>query len=298
MTELVVVSGKGGTGKTSLAASFAVLAERERGGAVVLADADVDAANLHLVLDPVEREHRPFLGGRLAVIREDDCLRCGGCLAWCRFGAVQREGGGADEATFTVDPLACEGCGVCADHCPAGAVDLVERVGGAWMVADTRYGPLVHARLTPPGENSGKLVTIVRSEARRLAAERGSSLVVVDGPPGLGCPAIAALSGATQVLAVTEPTPSGEHDLARILALAAHFGVPAAVCVNKWDLNPALTAQIERGAEAAGARWVGRIPYDPAVTRAQRAARPVVELDTAAATAGREVWRELGLPRE
>lgn len=293
MNEVVVVSGKGGTGKTSVTASFAMLARQ-----AILADCDVDAANLHLLLAPQVRQQQTFVGGHEAVIRQADCLRCGACLAWCRYGAVHREGGGAGEATFTIDPLACEGCGVCYDHCPASAIDFPARLAGEWMVSDTRGGPLVHARLTPGGENSGKLVSIVREAARRLADEHHRDLILVDGPPGLGCPVIAAVTGASLVLAVTEPTPAGEHDLDRVLALTRHFGVPAALCVNKWDLSPAITERVEQAALAAGVRLVGRIPYSSDVTAAQRQALAVVETPSPVADAMREVWQRLGLEQE
>ena len=216
LRELVVLSGKGGTGKTSLTASFAVLARHR-----VIADCDVDAADLHLVLAPRLRERHEFRSGDLALIRPDDCTACGDCLALCRFDAIQNGADGDAGAGFRVDPLACEGCGVCARFCPVGAIELHERVCGEWMVSDTRCGPLVHARLAIGSGSSGKLVSTVRQAARRLAEERGDALVIVDGPPGIGCPAIAAVTGASRLLAVTEPTVSGVHDLDRLLALAA-----------------------------------------------------------------------------
>lgn len=285
--ELVVISGKGGTGKTSLTASFAVLAHSP-----VLADCDVDAADLHLIVAPTVRERHEFRCGNQAVIRPVDCTRCGKCLEVCRFDAVAPNG---EEGAYVVDPVACEGCGVCVRFCPAAAIDFPEAVQGEWMVSDTRCGPMVHARLGIAAENSGKLVSTVRREARRIAGEEGRSLVIVDGPPGLGCPVIASLTGTSQALVVTEPTVSGEHDLERVLKLARHFDVPSAVCVNKWDLNPGMAERIEALAVRSGASIAGRIRYDRAVTLAQMQEKAVVETDTPSADDIRRVWGSLGL---
>ena len=288
--ELVVISGKGGTGKTSLAASFAILADRP-----VIADCDVDAADLHLVLSPQIHERHEFRSGHEAVIRQEDCLGCGGCLTYCRFDAVRMNGKAAGEATFTIDSASCEGCGVCVRLCPMKAIDFPERLCGEWMISETRCGPMVHARLGVAAENSGKLVSTVRREARRIAEEGSHSLIIVDGPPGIGCPVIASVTGATFVLVVTEPTVSGEHDLERVLSLVRHFGIPAAVCVNKWDINPEMTERIENKARQAGARVVGRIRYDPAVTQAQMQEQAVVETDGPCAGDIRQLWADLKL---
>lgn len=290
MKELVVISGKGGTGKTSLAASFAMLARD-----AAIADCDVDAADLHLILAPRVVTRHELRAGQQAVIRAQDCLGCGVCLADCRFGAVTLSRRACGPPTFSIDPFACEGCGVCARFCPERAIDLHERVCGEWMVSESRGGPLVHARLGVAAENSGKLVTIVRREARRIAEERALTTVIVDGPPGIGCPVIASVTGASSVFVVTEPTVSGEHDLMRVLALARHFDLPAAICVNKWDLNTAMTERIEDAARAAGAHTVGRVRYDRAVTLAQLRERAVVETDAAAAVDVRKIWEALDL---
>ncbi len=289
MKELVIISGKGGTGKTSVTASFAVLAEK-----AVLADCDVDAADLHLVLKPDVRERHDFRSGHEAVIREADCTGCGVCLDLCRFDAVRRHDTEAG-SRCVIDPVACEGCGLCVRFCPDQAIDFPERLCGEWMVSDTRCGPMVHARLGVAAENSGKLVATVRQEARRIAEAQGRKLVIVDGPPGIGCPVIASLSGAAQVLVVTEPTVSGEHDLARVLKLAAHFGIPAAICVNKWDLNPEMTERIEKQARTLGATVAGRIRYDRAVTQAQIRERAVVETDAPCAEDIRALWERLNI---
>jgi MinD superfamily P-loop ATPase len=288
MRELVVISGKGGTGKTSLLASFAVLAGRS-----VLADCDVDAADLHLVLSPTMRERAEFRSGNEAVIRPEHCDGCGKCVELCRFGAVLRDGGdpaGDGRSRCRIDATACEGCGVCVSRCPRRAIEFPERICGEWFVSDTRCGPLVHARLRPAAENSGKLVAMVRQQARRLAETENCGLVLVDGPPGIGCPVISSVTGASAVLAVTEPTVSGEHDLDRVLELCRHFGIPAAVCVNKWDISPSMTERIEGRALAGDAEVLGRIPYDRAVTSAQLQARAVAELGGPAAEAIRTIW--------
>jgi MinD superfamily P-loop ATPase len=288
---MVVVSGKGGTGKTSVVGSFAALARR-----AVLVDCDVDAADLHLLLDPVVRRREELWSGHVAVIAPDRCTGCGRCLELCRFGAIRGSGESGAAASslppFTVDPAACEGCGVCVDHCAPGAIDFPERLSGEWFVSDTRYGPLVHARLGIAAENSGKLVSTVRQAAREVAEAEGRDLVLVDGPPGIGCPVIATITGASAVLAVTEPTVSGEHDLLRVMELCRHFGIDAAVCVNKWDLNPEASERIEAAARVRGGRPVGRIPYDRSVTAAQIQGRAVVETGGAAAEAVRSVWKE------
>lgn len=289
MNELVVISGKGGTGKTSVTASFAVLADRP-----VIADCDVDAADMHLVLAPRVLERHEFRSGHEAVIRREDCIGCGNCVDYCRFDAVRKDGADGVDAEFSIDPAACEGCGVCVRLCPVQAIDFPERLCGEWMISETRCGPMVHARLGVAAENSGKLVSTVRRVARRIAEAERRSLILVDGPPGIGCPVIASLTGATDVLAVTEPTVAGEHDLERVLSLARHFEIPAAVCVNKWDLNPEMTEKIEEQARRAGARVVGRIRYDRAVTLAQMRERAVVEIEAPGAEDIRNVWKQLG----
>lgn len=288
MREVTVISGKGGTGKTSVTAALAVLARR-----CVIADCDVDAADLHLLLAPRRSVRHEVTGGHLAAIRPEACTGCGECASLCRFDAVRVSADAAGAACYAVDPLTCEGCSVCVRFCPESAIDFAETVCGAWMASETRCGPMVHARLAVAAENSGKLVTIVRREARRVAEERGERLVLVDGPPGIGCPVIAAVTGADLVLIVTEPTVSGAHDLDRVLSLTGHFCIPAAVCVNKWDLDPEMAAQIEARAGAAGARVAGRIRYDRGVTAAQMAGLTVVETAAAAADDLRHLWHQL-----
>lgn len=281
MKELVVISGKGGTGKTSLTAAFARLAQP-----VALADCDVDAADLHLVVPGTVEEEQEFVDGKVARIVADRCDGCGRCQEVCRFDAVSAD-------PWRIDAGACEGCGLCARVCPREAVAFEPVPRGSWRVSRTPFGPMVDARLHPGGENSGRLVTRVREEARRRAMAEGLDLLLVDGAPGIGCPVIASLAGTSLVLVVTEPTVSGLHDLGRVLDLAAHFRLPAAVCVNKWDLNPDGTAAVTEAAEGRGARAVFRVRYDPAFTQAQLDGLSVVDLGAGAAADVSRLWQGL-----
>jgi MinD superfamily P-loop ATPase len=287
--EWVVISGKGGTGKTSVTASFAALAA----GRAVLADCDVDAADLHLVLTPEIIERHDFKSGREAVIRLNDCTGCGMCAELCRFDAPRYVKRPFGKELYEIDPVGCEGCGVCVRFCPSKAIDFPERLCGEWMLSETHCGPMVHACLRAAAENSGKLVATVRREAHRVAEEQGKTLIITDGPPGIGCPVIASVTGAAKVLAVTEPTVSGEHDLERVLQLARHFEIPVSVCVNKWDINPGMAERIERKAESLGADCVGRVRYDKAVTAAQIQQKAVVEIESAAGDDIRRVWERM-----
>lgn len=282
MKELVILSGKGGTGKTSLTAAFASLAPD-----AVLADCDVDAANLHLLLRPDVQSRDSFQAGREAHVQSEACCGCGRCAAACRFDAMSLSG---PNGTAMVNPLGCEGCGVCAFVCPTGAIGFTDRVAGDAMISDTRRGPMAHARLAPGSDNSGKLVAHVRQAARRLAEQRNCPLVLIDGPPGLACPTMAALTGCAHALIVIEPTMSGLHDLDRVLALTGHFSVPTSVCVNKWDIDAEKSAAIERHTRAAGARFAGRIRYDRGITEAQRRAETAIEAGTASAGDIRTTW--------
>ncbi len=287
MKEIVVISGKGGTGKTSVLGSFAALAKN-----AVFADCDVDAADLHLILKPDVQKKTVFKSGHEAVIRPADCIGCGRCEEVCRFDAVDRY-----DDVFQIDPSACEGCGVCVHFCPANAIDFPEAVCGEWFVSNTRFGSMVHARLGIGAENSGKLVSVVRKEARQIAEEQGADWLLVDGPPGIGCPVIASITGADAVLVVTEPTVAGEHDLQRVLGVAKHFQIPASVCVNKWDINSEMTTRIEVVAESLGATLAGRVPYDRSITEAQVRGQSVVEYtEGAASKAIQEIWRKLCHP--
>lgn len=271
MREVVVISGKGGTGKTSMVASFAALAQN-----TVLADCDVDAADLHLVLNPEINLTEPFSGGKTAEILPDRCNGCGECEQVCRFDAISEETNGMQ---YRVDPISCEGCGVCVAVCPAEAISFEPRQNGELFLSSTKYGPMVHARLGIAEENSGKLVSLVRARARLIAENDGRDLVIIDGPPGTGCPVISSITGAHAVLIVTEPTVSGIHDLKRVVELAAHFKIPACVCINKHDINPQVTREIEDLTKSMGLPLLGKIRYDPVITRAQIRGVPVVEYD-------------------
>ncbi len=290
MKELVILSGKGGTGKTSLTASFAHLAHRP-----VIADCDVDAADLHLVLSPALRERHDFISGHYAHIIEEVCCNCGFCLPECRFDAIREPAPERGHSTYWIEQTACEGCGVCLEICPMDVIDFPDRQCGEWMISETTCGPMVHARLGVAAENSGKLVHSVRQQARQLAEKENRDLILIDGPPGIGCPVIASLSGATQALLVTEPTLSGMHDLERVLALTRHFGIPASVCINKWDINPEITQRIETQMCQTGTPLAGRVRYDPSVTHAQMQKKAVVETDGVSATDIRAVWAALSL---
>jgi MinD superfamily P-loop ATPase len=263
MKEVVILSGKGGTGKTSIVGSFAAIARSK-----VLADCDVDAADLHLLLSPSIKEENEFWSGQVAVIDEEKCTQCGLCQDVCRFDAIK---------DFRVDPISCEGCGFCSHICPVEAIDMKDSLSGHWFISDTKYGHLVHARLGIAQENSGKLVALVRQQAKQIAEGDRLNYIISDGPPGIGCPVISSLSGANLALLVTEPTLSGIHDLERVLGVCRHFGIPALVCINKYDLNEDNTRQIENYCLNQGVEVAARIPFDNIVTEALVEKLPVVE---------------------
>ncbi|MCE5282305.1 MAG: ATP-binding protein [Deltaproteobacteria bacterium] len=288
MKEVVVISGKGGTGKTSLVAAFAALAERK-----ILVDCDVDAADLHLVLNPRIGSREDFSGGKKASIMEERCTGCGRCHEVCRFDAVSSLAD-PDGRRFVVNPIACEGCGLCARLCPAEAIRFEPAVSGQWFLSSTPYGPMVHARLGIAQSNSGKLVSLLRREARELAEKEGFKLLIADGSPGIGCPVIASITGADLVVAVTEPTCSGLHDVRRVVDLAGHFRIPLLLCINKWDINPEIADRIEQETGQRGVRMAGRIRYDPAVTKAQIMKTTIIEYTGGAISADiRALWRNV-----
>jgi MinD superfamily P-loop ATPase len=283
--ELVIVSGKGGTGKTTLCGAFAALAPNK-----VLTDCDVDAADLHLILEPDVLHEEIFIGGRTPEIDKDLCLECGDCQSACRFEAINLN----DDDRYVIDPLACEHCGLCAFVCPTEAIRMVDAVNGRWFISQTPFGKLVHARLAPGEDNSGKLVMLVRRQARQLAEEEGAALIINDGPPGIGCPVIAAITGVDLVLVVTEPTLSGIHDMQRVEALCQHFRVPALACINKCDINPDNTRAIRGYCDQQGVPIIGEIPFEPVVNRALVARKSVVDVDCGAVTdIVEQMWGEI-----
>jgi len=303
MKQLVILSGKGGTGKTTVAAALAHLASQEM--PIVLADADVDAANLELVLSPQVRETHDFIGGQVAIIDPALCTACGICAEVCRFEAISEIRRQGDKETrrpsppplvsasppLRVDPIACEGCASCFYQCPVEAIRMEDQVAGRWFRSDTPFGPLFHAHLFAGQENSGKLVTLVKQQARLLALDSGADLLIVDGPPGIGCPVIAASAGADLALLVVEPTVSGIHDLGRILATTNHFGVPALVCINKADINPSRAEEISTFCAVQGITLVGQVPYDTVVTKAMVRGLPVTAFsDGPVSQALRQLW--------
>jgi len=291
MKELVVISGKGGTGKTSILAAFAALAKN-----AVLADCDVDAADLHLVLEPKVKQTNDFSGGKQASIIAEKCIGCGKCQDMCRFDAINFNGKGNDvvDKTFTIDPVSCEGCKVCVEFCPVDAIEFSDHINGQWFVSDTRFGPMVHARLGIAEENSGKLVTVIRKEAKKIAQEQKRNLLIVDGSPGIGCPVIASITAADLVLVVTEPTLSGKHDLERVAQLTANFGIKTLVCINKADINPEMSCSIAEDAGKHGLKVVGKIPYDEAFTKAQIMKATLIEYTGGdIAEKIKALWREV-----
>ncbi len=265
MKKITVISGKGGTGKTSLCGSLAVLAE----GKAVMADADVDAANLSLILRARQFEEHEFRASSVAKISSEICNQCDLCRELCRFGAISDH--------YFVDPVSCEGCAFCFHTCPVNAIEMQERVSGVWYVSDTPYGLLVHARLGIAEENSGKLVTAVRKKGEELAGHKNKEYLIIDGPPGIGCPVIASLSGVDVALVVTEPTVSGIHDLERVIALCRHFNVSALVCINRSDLEPQQAANIRSYCSEEGIPLVGEIPFDPLFVEAMVNGLPLVD---------------------
>ena len=265
MKEVVIVSGKGGTGKTSFVGSLASLLEHK-----VVADCDVDAANLNLLLNGKVNDSYEFVAGHKATINPDACTRCGTCREVCRFEAISQD--------YFVDALSCEGCGACYFLCPASAVSFNETLCGHYYAAETGKGDaVVFAELLPGSENSGKLVSMVRTKAREIAENRGIDLILIDGPPGIGCPVISSLTGASLAVLVTEPTMTGVHDLERVLGLARHFDIRTAVVVNKGDVNPSFTEDIESFCRDRRIDFLGSIPYEPMVTEAQRQGKTVLE---------------------
>jgi MinD superfamily P-loop ATPase len=284
MKEIVIISGKGGTGKTVIAASFAVLAKEK-----VMADCDVDASNLYLLLHPEIKEKNDFYAGIIPSINLEKCTNCGRCQEVCRFDAIETIKG-----QTVIDFISCEGCGLCALVCPVQAIQMKENLCGEWYISKTKYGPLVHARLGIAEENSGKLVTLVRQNARAIAKKNNFELLIVDGPPGIGCPLIATLSGANLAVVVTEPTLSGIHDLERVVKVAQHFGVKTVVIINKYDINLENSVKLEEWCRKDNIPVIGKIHFDNIITEALVKGVPVVEYsDNKAAKEIKDIWQKL-----
>ncbi len=264
MKQIIIISGKGGTGKTVLTASFAALAKNK-----VMADCDVDAADLHLLLKPEIKERHEFKSGKTAKIDKKLCTQCGECITVCRFNAVSEN--------FIVDPVSCEGCAICSLICPVEAIKMEENLSGEWFVSSTKYGPMVHAKLGIAEENSGKLVTLVRQKAKEIAEGENKDYVIVDGPPGIGCPVIASLANIDLALIVTEPTLSGIHDMERIADVAKHFSVPTEVVINKYDINLKNTQEIRKICQDRNVEVLGELPFSEDVIRSLVKGVPIVE---------------------
>ncbi|MFH1063412.1 MAG: P-loop NTPase [Candidatus Omnitrophota bacterium] len=264
MKQILVISGKGGTGKTILTGALAALAQNK-----VMADCDVDAADLHLLLEPKIAHAHEFRGGKTAVLDKSLCKQCGKCIALCRFQAIS--------ADYIIDPIACEGCGFCDFVCPREAISMQENVCGHWFVSDTRFGPMVHAKLGIAEENSGKLVALVRKQAKDLAEKNNCDWVIIDGAPGIGCPVIASLSGIDRALIVTEPTLSGLHDAARVIEVARHFSVAVKMIINKYDLNVLMSEKIEKYCRDNNIKLIGKISFDKSVVAAMVQGKTIIE---------------------
>lgn len=281
MKQIAVISGKGGTGKTVIAASFAALAENK-----IMVDCDVDASNLHLLLTPAIKEKHSFKSGFTAIIDKDKCTECGKCIEICRFEAI-----GAD---YRVDPISCEGCAFCSFVCPVHAINMEENLSGEWFISETRYGPMVHAKLGIAEENSGKLVSLVKQKAKELAEKQNFDLIIIDGSPGIGCPVIASLSGVNYAVVVTEPTLSGLHDADRVIQVAAHFEVPVKLIVNKYDLNIEITEEIERYCKDKDIDIIGKIPFDDSIVKAMVEGKTIIEYDSCKSEKEiRRIWESL-----
>ncbi len=254
MKQILIISGKGGTGKTTLSAYFAILAKK-----TVIADCDVDAANMHLILKPTVKKTEQFISGKTALIDPSLCNKCGRCVEACQFDAIE---------SFKINDIECEGCAFCYHVCPTGAISMNENLCGHWYVSDTSCGTMVHAKLLPGAENSGRLVTQVRNTAKEIAETQNVEYLIIDGPPGTGCPVIASISGVDAVMVVTEPTVSGMHDLKRIVELTNHFGIKTFVCVNKYDINTDMSDKIEAFSEKTNNLFIGRISFDKTIVDA------------------------------
>jgi MinD superfamily P-loop ATPase len=287
MKQLVVISGKGGTGKTILTASFAALAQNK-----VMVDSDVDAANLYLLLHPEIEETTSFSGGKKAHLISEKCTVCANCIEACRFDAISE----TEEGKILIDPISCEGCGVCSFVCPEEAIEMQNSISGEWFVSKTKYGPFVHAKLGIGEENSGKLVTAVRKKATEIAKEKNLDYIIIDGSPGIGCPVIASLTGTDMAIVITEPSLSGIHDMERVIQMADHFKIKTACCINKYDLNKKNSNHIEKWCQKKSIPLLGKISYDEEVTNSMLHGIPLVEYtDFSVSGEIKHIWKKLTL---
>ncbi len=271
MKEIVVISGKGGTGKTSITASLTYLG----GSEILVADCDVDAADMHLLLQPDFAKEEDFYSGLVAEIDEEFCINCGKCADVCRFDAIPFKNN-----QYVVEPLDCEGCAYCAKVCPVSCIDMNDAYAGKWFISTTRLNtPMVHARLGIGSDNSGKLVSKVKNEAKELATKLDKKYVLIDGSPGIGCPVVSSLSGANYVVLVTEPSISGIHDLKRIYDLVKSFKIKAGCIINKYDINEVGTNEIIKFLEEENIEYISSIPYNENFTKAMTNAQTIVEFD-------------------
>lgn len=264
MKQIVIISGKGGTGKTVITGAFAFLSEN-----IVLADCDVDAADLHLLLQPEVIERQTFESGKAAFIDKSKCSACGKCIELCRYEAISEN--------FIVDHISCEGCGFCHFACPVEAILMRDQVCGEWFVSKTRFGPFVHAKLGVASENSGKLVSLVRQKAKKIAEEQNADWIIIDGAPGIGCPVIASLGGIDIAVVVTEPTLSGLHDANRVIRVAGHFKVPVKLIINKYDLNLKMTEKIENEFKNSDVEIIGKLKFDKSIVDAVVNGKTIME---------------------
>ena len=288
MKQILVISGKGGTGKTTVSGALADLASREK--RIVLADADVDAANLELLLEPEKQETFSFRAGKTAVINQDLCIQCGRCEEVCRFEAVEHN----EDGSYIINESMCEGCLSCVHQCPVDAIDVLERNSGEWYRSLTPYGTLFHAFLYPGEENSGKLVTQIKTNAKKYADKNHADLLLIDGPPGIGCPVTAACQGVDAAIIVSEPTVSGRHDLDRVKQVTDYFHIPSFLILNKCDLNQAIRDQLINFSKTADTPLLGEIPYDERIIYAQAQGKPVTQsLDSTLSHYFYEIWNKI-----
>jgi len=295
MKQIVIISGKGGTGKTVITAAFAALAKNK-----VMADCDVDAADLHLLLHPDIKQRQEFKGGKTAIIDKEKCTKCEKCIEVCRFSAISKNNDEINPHTknfgvgININPISCEGCAVCSYICPVGAIQMKENISGEWFISDTKYGPMVHAKLGIAEENSGKLVTLVRKKAKEIAERQNLDWVIVDGAPGIGCPVIASISGIDCALVVTEPTLSGLHDADRVIGVAKHFGILVKLVVNKYDLNMEMTKNIEKYCKDNNIQLIGKVSFDESIVKAMVEGKTIIEYpDGKAKKEIIKIWNEL-----